>query len=327
MTNFFIGVAIALVAVVFLISRSEKLKAALSEWATEQLTRLGWIKSEPIPAVIEVNREPERAIELPPPDYGNIRPLLGEELDPDEFGPLIHEFPEIRDPATRFEDFNRRLFLVSTEKQQSWSNTTEDDFATKVSGFTIVELLKEIRIRLRPRYPVIVDTYGYWGNASRNLEHNPDYTDDIVETYLAIPEDVRPVVVSFPLGSKDSYFMFIRYGFADFYLRLSTMQPHQKSCLELVLAKIREPREEWLWFSVARMRQAVVRAFQEDEKKRRELEAAAYLSQKTQQAKRDAEHQNRFVALFRNRISVDNQTQLTSDATTENTPVNTEAAQ
>lgn len=326
LTELLLGAAIAIAAVIFAVSRSKTLKDAFARWITEQLTRIGLNQEDPSPPApepeilpepgpeSEPEPEPEPLVELPPPDYGNIRPVLGEEIDPEEFGPEIHEFPEVREAATRFEDFNRRLFIASVvfkDVEAEWTKTTTDDFATVLKGFSLTRLTEEIRTRLRPRYPVILDTYGYWAAASRNLEMDPDYRDEIVDAYLAIPEEERPVVVSVSATNRDGTLIFMRYGFENFTLRFVTLHPHIRTGLAHALDTLRGPRENWLWFSVARLRQYAVRA---DAEKRLELEAAAYLESQTEQARRESEDRNRFVKLFKHRIDQQALTLLPADA-------------
>jgi hypothetical protein len=127
--------------------------------------------------------EPEPAAEIPPANFGNIRPVLGEDADPTEFGPEIHEFPEMGEPATRFEDFNRRLFVkLAAAPHDKWPTTTSDDFPTPLNFANEAEAIEAIGRHLRPRYPVILDLHGHWAWASKQLEQDPDFKDDIVDT-------------------------------------------------------------------------------------------------------------------------------------------------
>lgn len=334
--EFLIGAAVAIAAVVFLVSRSAKLKIALGESIRDLLKTFGLIHEPPPPPapepeillVPEPEPEPEPVIEVPPPDFGNIRPIVGEERDPEEFGPEIHEFPEIREAATRFEDFNRRLFIVTIaprDTQPEWTKTTTDDFATVLKGYSLARLDHEIRTRLRPRYPVILDTYGYWASASRALEMNPDYEDEIVQAYLAIKEEERPVVVSLSSINKEGAFTLIRYGFEDFSIRVTTMQPYVNTALTFVLDTLRGPRTDWLWFSVARLRQNVVRIAQADEEKRLALQTVAYLANQAEKARSEAAHDNRFVQLFRHKINQQAETTLRLEASSVDEPTETGA--
>lgn len=248
----------------------------------------------------------EPQIEIMLPDYGNIRPIRGEEQDPEEFGPDIHEFPEMKPPITRFEDFNRRLFIVHvvSETKDHWPNTTADDFPTRITGMTLDAVKSEIQLRLRPRYPVILDTFGYWAHASAQLEQEPDYTNDVVAPYLALPHDQRPVVVSVTARQPTPSLTFMRYGFADFPVSQGDTRFFLNPCLTYLMTALFAPREEWLWLSVARMRQAVIRAIQANEAKRREGEATQYMAQKVEARRKQAEHENRFVRLWRPRIAI-----------------------
>lgn len=247
---------------------------------------------------------PEPVVEIKPPDYGNIRPIRGEEQDPEILGPDIHEFPEMKTAVTRFEDFNRRLFILGSSKEDRdvWPNTTADDFATRIRGMTREKVQKEIHLRLRPRYPVIFDTHGFWTYASAQLEQDPDYTDAVVSTYLNIPVDSRPVVVSVSTPDENPALTFMRYGFQDFRITTTDTRFHQAACLAFLMHAQFGPREGWLWLSVARLRQTVIRAFEATEAKKRENQATQYMVQQAEAAKRETEHKNRFVTLWRNRL-------------------------
>ncbi|WP_132665631.1 hypothetical protein [Rhizobium sp. PP-CC-3G-465] len=265
---------------------------------------------EPPAPVIQPPQKAEQAepaIELAPPDYGNIRPVWGEETDPTEFSSEVHEFPEYRPPVTRFEDFNRRLFILhpGTNAKEAWPNTTTDDYPTKIHNVSSSAVVAQIRLRLRPRYTVLFDAYGHWAYASRQLEQNPDYTDEYVETYLAMPEAERPVVVSVHTADKDGRFIFMRYGFENFPITHYGLRFHLKACLIALFKALTGPREQWLWFSVARMRQTVIWTFQLDEAQRLANEANSYLEQQAIQAKKDNEEKNRFLALWQHRIQFD----------------------
>ncbi len=250
-------------------------------------------------------RAPEVEIQPRVPDHGNIRPVFGEEADPVEFGVDIHEFPEMKSPVTRFEDFNRRLFILHPAQKTTrvWPNTTADDFATRIRGMTLETAKEQIALRLRPRYPVILDTHGHWSWASAQLEQNPDFTDEIVSAYLDLPVERRPVVVSVGVRTADPAFTFIRYGFEDFRVTLADTRYHLGACLRYLMDAIFAPRVDWLWVSVARMRQTVIREFETDEALKRANEGTLYLEQEKETAKREREHQNRFVSLWQHRIA------------------------
>lgn len=224
---------------------------------------------EPQPIEAEIVVEPE--LPPPPPNYGNIRPVLGEEEELTEFGEEVHDFPEGLPAVTRFEDFNRRLFLWRPGgiPGTHWlPDSTLDDFPTRLVGSNDQEVLSMIVRNLRPRYPVILDEFGWWGYASSQLEMEPDYTDPIVEAYLAIPEHDRPVVITRIPGLKDAQLKFYRYGFAPWHISREPLAVYPEAFLTYIMAALRGPREVWLWMSVARMRQAVIH----DAKKAREEE-------------------------------------------------------
>ncbi len=303
MGSFILGVLVTVVAMYMLYQNQDGARKAFEQFAERWLGRRGSQVEEAPPNSPPSVIEPPLVIE--PPNYGNIRLMLGEDADLTEYGPDVHEFPETKQPTTRFEDFNRRLFILSPAAQDRrvWPDTTDDDFPTRINGMTTEGALAQIRLRLRPRYPVIYDTYGHWAAASQLLEQDPDYNDIIVSTYLALPEEKRPVVVSLASGlSEGAAYTFMRYGFQDFRVTQYAMRFHQEACLALVMSLMVAPRKDWLWLSVARMRQTVIRAFQANEAKRRESQATDYMEQQTQAAKKAVAHQNRFLALWQNRV-------------------------
>lgn len=220
----------------------------------------------PLPAIVldgEIEEpEPEPA---PEPDIGNIRPVESERSDLALFEPDVHEFPEHKPPTTRYEDFNRRLFIHFVNdkgRNMALPATADDDFPTALRETSDHNIDGIIRRFLRPRYHVIHDEYGWWAAASRLLENDPDYTDAVVETYLAIPEATRPVVISRYPGNPKGALAMYRYGFATYRLHIA-VYTGIKECLAYLLDKFMAPRNDWQWFSIARMRQVVVRAERE----------------------------------------------------------------
>lgn len=257
-------------------------------------------------AVIEIEPpkpEPELPVVQPPPDYGNVRPVLTEQMDLDEFGPEIHEFPEMGPPVTRYEDFNRRLFIaIKRDGDADWPDTTSDDFPTLLSG-TAAATYDAVRKHLRPRYPVIIDHFGWWAAASSLLEQDPDYTDPVVEAYLAIPEYQRPVVVSSRSGSSGGPLVFMRYGFEDLKITLTDLRFYLTPGLSHLMEVQIGDRSGWLWLSVARMRQTVIRKAQADAALARANETARFLEEQTK-ARREGLRGNRYRSLWDVRASV-----------------------
>lgn len=297
--------AVLVIGMVLGIVYGQGWKKALLGWLAEQ----GWRRektplmdttpSEQVPEAPEPEPEPE----ILPPEFGNIRLVHDETTDMVENGPDKHEFPERAPAATRFEDFNRRLFILhaTSKRDHVWPDTLEDDFATHLYA-PQAEATAEIRKRLRPYYPVVIDTYGIWAAASAQLEMNPDVASDIIDVYLAIPEIERPVVVSTAKENATGSLTFMRRGFHDYTLTFAHMRLHLRACLTLTLATLIGPAEKWLWYSVARMRLAVIRDFQKTEAQRLENEAANYLELEAQKAKREQEEKNRFMALWKSRV-------------------------
>jgi hypothetical protein len=265
--------------------------------------------SPPVTPVLKpkIEVKPDPVPEIPDADYGNIRPRKGEDVDPDPatFGEEIYDFLEQKPPVTRFDDFNRRLLvysLVANEKDSRWPKPTTDDFPTFVSGSQEAIIENRVRGKLRPRFPVIYDGYGHWSEASRQLELDPDFSNNFVAAYLSIPEAQRPIVISAQTYNPNGKLLCMRYGFEDLEVVHDHLRLHVEACLKTIMATMVEPRETWLWFSIARMRKTVVETAKANEVRQRESEAAAYIEEETNKARQAQEAQNRFVALFASRI-------------------------
>lgn len=295
--------AVLVIGMVLGIVYGQGWKKALLDWLAEQGWGRGKAASVDTAPVEQVDEAPEPEPEILPPEFGNIRLVQEETTDLAQTGPDKHEFPERVPAVTRFEDFNRRLFVLhaTSKRDHVWPDTLEDDFATRLYG-PEAETMAEIRKRLRPYYPVIIDTYGIWAASSAQLEMNPDFTSDIIDVYLAIPETQRPVVVSTAKENGAGNLTFLRRGFHDYTLTFAHMRLHLRACLALTLATLIGPAEKWLWYSVARMRLTVIRDFQKTEAQRLENEAANYLEDEARKAKREQEEKNRYVALWKSRV-------------------------
>lgn len=138
---------------------------------------------KPTPAAAPVSTEPGNVPRLKA-EFGKEPPTKG-----------VHVFPIPRDPVTRFEEFNARLFLYENAETSLWSESLDNDFGTKISG-DFAWLEGEIKKRLRPSFPVLYDPFGLWATASKELEMDPHYDDPIAGAYLSLPRDVRPIVIS-----------------------------------------------------------------------------------------------------------------------------------
>ncbi|ANV25620.1 hypothetical protein BA939_16485 [Rhizobium sp. S41] len=240
---------------------------------------------------VEVIVEPPVVHKPKAPNRGNIRPVLGEEEDLEILPAEIHTFPDIgQEPATAFEDFNRRLFIHRAGSLEKWPETTQDDFPTvlRVGSDSLIDVCKKY---LRPAYPVIIDHYGWWQAASINLEMDNTYQDPVIGAYLALPPHQRPVVVASTKPEAERGLIILRYGFEPLHLKLPALQPHTRRSLDYIFAALTGPRKGWLWFSVARMRKAVSEAHavvQAEMVKVREAERTVMLNR----------HANRFAALW-----------------------------
>lgn len=282
-------------------------------------------KPKPVqePAVVVTTPPPPPEPPKPPPDYGNIRPVNGEEEDPDVLDPDIHLFPAHQKiPDTRFEEFNWRYFATREHTLGSWPKTTLDDFPTRISSPGPLALEQQVRRRLRPAYPVILDGYGWWQGASQQLELDDTYTDVIVRSYLALPEEQRPVVITDTRRGQN--LTFLRYGFEPFTISRNAMDPHLGASMEYLLAAFTGPRIGWLWFSVARMRKAVMAAEREARAAAEALAAQkmAELAEITAQEREKAEVRkaNRFTALWEVPEEVEWEVTVTADEVREPEP-------
>lgn len=260
----------------------------------KQLVRRYLLNEKPVQPVVEVAPPPPPPPPppLPPIGEGNVREVP-EEMDvtPPETDDL-HVFPDRLPPKTRFEEFNWRLFTYQlAESGGKWPDTLTDDFATQIRVKSEQELILHIRKRLRPRYPVILDRRGWWTNASRNLEMDPDYEDQFTAVYFALPPEQRPVVVSASQLSDTGALTLFRYGFEPFHLFESHLKPFTRDALSFVLASFVGERPEWKWFSIARMRHKVV-------KSNRTAALMNRVMERLDAEKKRIAHENRFTALW-----------------------------
>ena len=200
-----------------------------------------------------------------------------------------HSFPDTPEPATRFEDFNRLLFTYVRSEERRWDPTRVSDFPTRITGEEDW-LVDEIKKRLRPARPVLVDPFGLWANASEQLEMDPASDNPIISAYLALPIEIRPIVVSYwqALGGKTNpppdAFICHRYGFVDLRFNRKFADDYPADVLQGLMEAMTGPEEEWETFSAARLRKSVLETNREEESHRQAM--AAY------------RHKNRFAALW-----------------------------
>jgi hypothetical protein len=263
-------------------------------WLTRVWRRLtGYVPppEKPVPVkMVEVRPVPPAA--LLRAVYGNIQSIAAEADDPKPNAEQ-HVFPDREEPKTRFEAFNQRLFLITPSATVYWPVSRVSDFATELSG-PISAILAQAHLKLRPYHPIIYDPAGMWAQTSMRLETDPEYQNPVVEAYLAIPLERRPVVLSQKidrqLEPKDTL-SFYRYGFEPFTLSLETMVPYIGDCLTELMSAVADSRERWLWFSVARMRQAVA-------VQNKAMDAVRAFLEQEAEAEQADEHRNRFAVLW-----------------------------
>lgn len=227
------------------------------------------------------------------PLFGNI-PLIPSETEP-ELGET-DEFPAPMPPATRYEDLNWRLILFdeTDAADAPWPIRPFNDYPMLFRG-SARQLNHHVRTRLRPRYPVIVDWDGDWYQASTQLERTPTLQLPLLDAYLGLAPEQRPVIISRipkPNVQRANILHCLRYGFADYRFPLDAIPPYPRDALACLLDCLTGPHEEWLWFSVARMRATVIAANEA---------AEALLTQLQEEAEQHAaiQHENRFAALWK----------------------------
>jgi hypothetical protein len=200
--------------------------------------------------------EPERD---PEPLVGNVK-RVPEEMDvpPDETA--RYQFPPMQAPKTRFEDFNRRLIVftlgTSSLKSDRLPPRNYDDYPLRITC-ALTDLERAIKTQLRCTYPVIIDRNGQFAAASRTLELYPGYETPLITRYLNMKEHDRPVVISYakePPDWKTQMLELRRYGFQPALVPLSYLSPYIDDNLDFVFRELTGPSEDWMWFSLARMR-------------------------------------------------------------------------
>lgn len=231
-------------------------------------------------------------------DHGNIRPIVGEERDPDPLPSDLHMFPDRDPPETRFEELNWRLFVATRSPEKSLNalpKTTIDDFPTRLEFSTDAELIALCEKHLRPGYPVIVDYYGWWAKASAMLEYDNFYEDPCITAYLALPAEQRPVIVSLAAPREPGELIIMRYGFEHFRVQRDHLRPLMTQSYQNLFRALLGTRTDWTWFSIARMRKSVT----VEDRNARQLANALIVATENQRKHSAAKkHANRFVALW-----------------------------
>ena len=194
------------------------------------------------------------------PEIGNVKPRAREWDQPIQ--PTDgYEFPDRPTPVTRYEDFNRRLIVYAGEMVELPGGRLPlrafNDHPCEISC-SATSAMAAAEKELRPSFPVIHDCMGLFSSISLRLERDPYYRDAITDSYLAIPEASRPVVISAQKpDDKLKVLTFLRYGFEDFSLPSSFLNPYPEQSLSYIYSQFIGDRELWLWFSPARLRKHV----------------------------------------------------------------------
>lgn len=216
-----------------------------------------------------------------------------QKIEPDTTQVVV--FPERKaQPVTPFEDFNQRLFILKDQTPFTWpERLIPNDYATVIAG-DIEWARHEIHLKLRPKYPTILDTFGWWAEASKMLELNPYTQDPVVAAYLAIPLARRPVVISRPYNAERNdtgQLEFFRYQFTKFVFDRKFLSGHPVEMLREAMTALTGPPGGWWAFSAARARKKVLDADMEQASRNEALHAL-------EQGLRAAVHKNRFAALW-----------------------------
>jgi len=244
-------------------------------WAN--LTDQGVTKPEPVVKTVQIKSS----------EPGNV-PRIKSETDKEPPKNNIHAFPEAREPVTRFEEFNAKLFIFKPSEIRRWDKSLDNDFTTELTGEKDW-IKEEIKRRLRPQYPVLYDPFGLWAEASASLELDPHHNDPVVTAYLAFAREQRPVVISLKKdNSKEEKatpkFVLYRYGFVDYEFDRKFLESYPADLIEGLLKAFAGSDDDWESFSPARLRKDVLEANREEEDHR--------------QAMASHQHANRFAALW-----------------------------
>lgn len=227
------------------------------------------------------------------PPEGNQRILPEEYLEhPVDRG--VFAFAYASEPATPFEDFNRKLLVIESDQRNSWpERQVRNDYATVIHG-DLPWIRQELRTRLRPIYPTILDSFGWWAEASRTLELNPLASSPVINAYLSIPIESRPVIIS-RIRREDAKdgdkLEFFRFWFEDFELDRRFLADHPAELLRNAMMAFTGTPEEWWRFSPARLRKQVIDALAAKSR-------IAAAREDMAQALRRAASKNRFAALW-----------------------------
>lgn len=254
--------------------------------------RFGWWKPPPEPTVVSPLPPP---VPAPPPrpdiKYGNIAAIPAEQEQAPDLS-LVYEFPEKAPPTLRFADLNTRLLIVFRSNggvRRVYPEKISDEPA--FYGGTQAFFDHLVRKQLRPAYPTILDPGGLFTAYSALLEREPFARYPLIDAYLAIPIERRPVVVSVPLPERKETktLVFCRYGFEDFHLNLDFLGPNWPTSLRHLFGAFLGTPLEWSNFSHARLRHlatiddenlshtanALAAAIDEAEQRQRETEELA----------------------------------------------------
>lgn len=241
--------------------------------------------------------EPEHQVAI-----GNVEVIPAEWKAAPPTGDLF-AFSDRPAPVTRFEDLNRRLWAYTSESNHLLKGLAAprdlNDFVGLI-GSTPRKLDEILERQFRPGYGVIVDHGGYFLNASAALEVNPSYRNILIDTYLSIPETRRPIVISFREPEKGEVrFTFLRYAFKPFVLKLSQLSPYPEDSTRYILDRFVGDRNEWCWFSIARLRHDVAALNKPREDARKAHDAAKAAAE--QKIRDMLDPRNRFSQLWQQR--------------------------
>lgn len=268
----------------------------------------------PIEQSEETIKPPEKIVVTDENDALNVQhrniPRVLDEPQVDE--KKRHLFPPQTTPATRYEDFCHRLFVVThADETKKWPPTQGNDYPTYLEGEN-TDIIKEMKERLRPYHPVLYDHSGLWDETAQALEIDPYFENIVTKAYLKMQANRRPCVISAkPKKKTDSEkeesirFTLYRYGYEPFHIDGKYFSDAPAELLHMLLLYLTSKNESYESLSPARLRYSVLSKIKEEEE-----EASAM---NDYQKKRDAErYNNRFAALWKLR---DNDTKKSKSIT------------
>ena len=138
------------------------------------------------------------------------------------------------------------------------------------------------------------------------MEIDPLYEDAVVNAYLSLPHNIRPVVITQnrtgqkPKDIKENELVLFRYGFKDFDFPIKFLKDYPEDILEKLLMYFVAKPETWESFSPARLVKLII------DEKIKEAEAESAMDAHRRKI-REEQYKNRFAALWNLRNTAQNE--------------------